>query len=109
MLPNYFDIVVETFNMYLNKKQNKAILFYFTCILLFSEFITFILFFATVKYNNYINCSESKQCILELKMDFQHVKPFKMDLHANNPFIMFCTHIQKLPKFWADICLHHVE
>ena len=51
------------------------------------------------KYNSDFNCNESKYCILELKMEFWHKKPFS---------IGFCTQIQKIFKFWADAQLHNV-
>ena len=50
------------------------------------------------KYNSDFNCNESKYCILELKMEFWHMKPF----------FMFCTQIQKIFKFWADATLDYI-
>ena len=93
-------IVVETFNIFLNKK-NGAILFYFLCILLFCEFLMYFFVFATYvfycffiwnidKYNSDFNCNESKYCILELKMEFWHKKPFSIGfVHKSRKFSNF--------------------
>ena len=103
-LSNCFDIVVETFNIFLNKK-NGAILFYFLCISLFCELVIslflrlmyFIVFLYGIvwvlninKYNSDFNCNESKYCILELKMEFWHKKPFS---------IRFVHKSRKFPNF----------
>ena len=51
------------------------------------------------KYNSDFNCNESKYCILELKMGV---------LAQEAIFRTFCTQIQKIVKFWADVRLHNV-
>ena len=94
--------------------KNGAILFYLLCILLFCEFLMYffvfcnlciLLFFYMELFEYWIsiktsdfNCNESKYCILELEMEFGHEKPFSM----------FCTQIQKIFNFWADVWLHNV-
>ena len=37
------------------------------------------------KYNSDFNCNESKYCILELKMEFWHKKPFSIYVLYTNP------------------------
>ena len=92
-LSNCFDIVVETFNIILNKKTVQfsfiSYVFYcfvnFLCISLFLRLMYFIVFLYGIvwvlnitKYNSDFNCNESKYCILELKMEFWHKKPFSI-------------------------------
>ena len=92
-LSNCFDIVVETFNIILNKKTAQFLfvsyVFYcfvnFLCISLFLRLMYFIVFLYGIvwvlnitKYNSDFNCNESKYCILELKMEFWHKKPFSI-------------------------------
>ena len=94
---NCFDIVVETFNIILNKKTAQfsfiSYAFYcfvnFLCISLFLRLMYFIVFLYGIvwvlnitKYNSDFNCNESKYT--------------------------FCTQIQKIVKFWADVRLHNV-
>ena len=88
-----FDIVVETFNIILNQKTAQfsfiSYVFYcfanFLCISLFLRLMYFIVFLYGIvsvlnitKYNSDFNCNESKYCILELKMEFWHKKPFSI-------------------------------
>ena len=92
-LSNCFDIVVETFNIILNKNTAQfsfiSYVFYcfvnFLCISLFLRLMYFIVFLYGIvgvlnitKYNSDFNCNESKYCILELKMEFWHKKPFSI-------------------------------
>ena len=42
------------------------------------------------KYNGDFNCNESKYCILELKMEFWHKKPFSIRfVHKSRKFSIF--------------------
>ena len=57
----------------------------FLCISLFLRLMYFIVFLYGIvwvlnitKYNSDFNCNESKYCILELKMEFWHKKPFSI-------------------------------
>ena len=60
-----------------------------TCFLRLMYFIAFLYGIVWVlnitKYNSDINCNESKYCILELKMEFWHKKPFAIRLMYTNP------------------------
>ena len=57
----------------------------FLCISLFLQLMYFIVFLYGIvwalninNYNSDFNCNESKYCILELKMEFWHKKPFSI-------------------------------
>ena len=57
----------------------------FLCISLFLRLVYFIVFLYGIvwvlnitKYHSDFNCNESKYCILELKMEFWHKKPFSI-------------------------------
>ena len=104
-LSKCFDIVVETFNIFLNKKMAQfsyiSYVFYyfvnFLCISLFLRLMYFIIFFFGIvwvlninKYSSNFNCNESKYCILEFKMEFWHKKPFSiLFVHKSRKFSNF--------------------
>ena len=69
----------------------------FLCISLFLRLMYFIVFLYGIvwvlnikKYKSDFNCNESKYCILELKMEFWHKKPFS---------ICFVHKSKKIPNF----------
>ena len=104
-LSNCFDIIVETFNIFLTKKTAQfsyiSYVFYcfgnFLCISLFLRLMYFIVFFFGIvwvlninKYSSDFNCNECKYCILELKMKFWHKKPFSICfVHKSRKFSNF--------------------
>ena len=69
----------------------------FLCISLFLRLMYFIVFLYGIvwvlninKYNSNFNCNESKYCILELKMEFWHKKPFSICfVHKSRKFSNF--------------------
>ena len=69
----------------------------FLCISLFLRLMYFIVFFFGIvwvlninKYSSNFNCNESKYCILELKMEFWHKKPFSICfVHKSRKFSNF--------------------
>ena len=69
----------------------------FLCISLFLQLMYFIVFLYGIvwvlninKYNSDFNCNESKYCILELKMEFWHKKPFSICfVHKSRRFSNF--------------------
>ena len=69
----------------------------FLCISLFLRLMYFIVFLYGIvwvlninKYNSDFNCNESKYCILELKMEFWHKKPFSICfVHKSRKFSNF--------------------
>ena len=69
----------------------------FLCISLFLRLMYFIVFFFGIvwvlninKYSSNFNCNECKYCILELKMEFSHKKPFSICfVHKSRKFSNF--------------------
>ena len=69
----------------------------FLCISLFLRLTYFIVFFFGIvwvlninKYSSNFNCHECKYCILELKMEFSHKKPFSICfVHKSRKFSNF--------------------
>ena len=69
----------------------------FLCISLFLQLMYFIVFFFGIvwvlninKYSSNFNCNECKCCILELKMEFLHKKPFSICfVHKSRKFSNF--------------------
>ena len=83
----------------------------FLCISLFLRLMYFIVFFFGIvwvlninKYSSNFNCNECKYCILELKMEFSHKKPFSICfVHKSRKFSNFEPTLEyiMLRNFWT--------